>query len=203
MDNENCRQFIGITGGIGAGKSLVSRILRLKGFGVYDCDSRAKSLMDTDREILDSLFNRFGRDVVDPNLRSINRRALARIVFATEEERLWLNALVHKAVKDDIVNWGLESSLNIFVESAILCESHLTDICREVWLVDAPEDLRLSRALARNPEADSDDIRRRIEAQRSEQRELRKLPIPLYIIQNDGMKPILTEIDSLLAERKN
>lgn len=187
--------LIGITGGIGAGKSVVSRILRLKGYPVYDCDSRARALMEESEYILNSLCGRFGNECLLEG-GSLNRGYIASRVFADEEERLWLNALVHREVHADLKSW-LEAaeSDTCFVESAILVTSHLDAMCDRIWLVDAPEELRLGRGLERGG-IERENLMKRMEAQ---SREFETLPEDKTdVIMNDGIHSLLARIDVLL-----
>lgn len=184
--------MIAIAGGIGAGKSVVSRILRLRGFGVYDCDAEAKRLMGESKEIIAAMAENLGEEVVDSEGR-IDRAATARIIFNDEGKRLWLNSLVHSAVREDVMRWTAENPKNRFVESAIAAESGLLALCDEVWIVDAPEEVRLQRAMKRSkaPEA---DIRRRIEAQRKETEALIGSGLPVRYINNVDSHSLLKEI---------
>lgn len=162
--------MIGITGGIGAGKSVISRILRLRGFGVYDCDYEARRLMEENAGIREVLTCRYGQDLYAGGI--LCRPMLAGKIFGDEKERLFVNSVVHGAVREDVRRWyACDPERNIYVESAILFESGLADDCREIWIVTAPPEVRLRRAMARDPHADEADLRRRIEAQRREERE--------------------------------
>lgn len=194
----NQPDIICITGGIGSGKSVVSRILRLKGFKVYDCDSRAKALMaspllkDKLKEILgNGIFRSDG---------SLDRAAMAAIIFSDDEKRASVNRLVHAEVRADISAEYSLSGSPFFVETAIPATSHLDALCRSIWLVEAPEELRLRRACSRD-NACRADIERRIEAQKSEFRELPKEKTA--IIANDGSHSILSRIESLLASNQS
>lgn len=157
---------IGLTGGIGAGKSVVSRILRLKGYAVYDCDSRAKALMECSESIKRKLTSRFGEDCLFAN-GSVNRKMIAEIVFGKPDELAWLNSVMHKAVRDDVDRWLSEHEGKCFVESAILQTSGLASECGEIWVVEAPEDIRVERALSRGG-IDKENILLRIKAQEKE-----------------------------------
>lgn len=189
--------LIGITGGIGAGKSVVSRILRLKGYQVYDCDSRAKWLMENSPAIFDPLIERYGPEVM--SLCGLNRTMLAERVFAIEEERLWLNALVHGAVRDDLLNWcdGLETGIG-FVESAIMVSSKLDKICDWIWLVDAPLELRKARAMSRGGVTE-ENLELRIRSQRFEFDGLP--PDKVERIENDDSSSLLVQIERLLEKK--
>ena len=90
-----------ITGGIGSGKSVVSRICRLRGYEVYDTDYEAKRIMDHDAKIRHAITSRWGSAAVFPD-GSLNRKHIASVIFADDQERLWLNALVHSAVRKEL-----------------------------------------------------------------------------------------------------
>lgn len=183
---------IGITGGIGAGKSVVSRILRHRGFPVYDCDTEAKRLMRDDPEVRRQLISALGSEIYSPEGELDNRR-IASIIFSDEEKRGEVNHIVHRAVRDDFKRWRISSAKRIvFVESAILASSGLADMCDEIWLVDAPDEVRIERACRRN-NASRDDVRKRVEVQKME---FSSLPDnKLIIINNDGNSPLLSQIE--------
>ena len=180
--------MIGICGGIGSGKSVVSRILRLQGEAVYDCDMEAKRIMDTSEDVLRALNERYGEEVC-PVEGPICRPELARRVFGSDEERLWLNGLVHRLVREDVAAWHVRMSAEgrgrCFVESAILVSSGLAAMCGEVWLVTASDEVRIARIRQRDslPE---DAIRTRMRSQEDEERQLKSLDIPVRVIDNSG-----------------
>ena len=191
-------EVIGITGGIGAGKSVVSRILRLKGYPVYDCDSEARSLMESSEEILAALQGRFGEECI-LECGGLNRGYIASRVFNDAEELTWLNALVHGAVREDVRDW-VEAHASagkeiLFVESAILYTSGLDKMCDRIWLVTAPEELRLERAMQRGG-ASEEDLRRRIESQRME---FDALPAVKVSEIENSCASLLERVEELLA----
>lgn len=168
--------LIGLTGGIGSGKSVVSRILRIRGCHVYDCDLEARRLMDGSEQVCRELKDRWGEDIYDTCGR-LDRRRVADYVFGDDAERAWLDALVHGLVRDDVRRWAdaHADAHALFVESAILCTSGLAMMCGQVWEVTAPEDVRMARIQARNGISPT-QARARIDAQRHEARLLRELP---------------------------
>lgn len=188
--------MIGITGGIGSGKSVVSRILRLRGLPVYDCDREAKRIMDTSDEVLRALHDRFG-DEVCPVGGPIHRPNLSRLVFSDDAHRIWLNSLVHRLVRRDLLEWcdaqARRGAAACFVESAIMATSGLAALCEEVWVVDAPEDIRLRRAMGRD-RAEEAAIRSRMESQRMEMRLLLDAGVPIRIIDNSGAVSLLESL---------
>ena len=124
-----------ITGGIGSGKSVVSRVLRILGYPVYDCDSAAKSLMDADEEIKRRLIDEIDSLAVVDGV--IDRRRIAEVVFADAEKLAALNAIVHAAVREDIASWVFsQDSDRLFVETAILYESGLNRMVDAEWRVE-------------------------------------------------------------------
>lgn len=189
--------LIAIAGGIGSGKTTVSRILSSIGLMVYDCDSRAKRLMDSDTEIRRRLADEISPRVVNEG--KIDRSLLASIVFADQNKLTTLNSIVHSAVIADLHRWADRNSREplLFVETAILIESRLHLHVDEVWLVDAPADVRLVRAAGRD-NASEEAIRARMENQIQVTEALLE-GTPLRIIENDGVAPLLPQIFHLLA----
>lgn len=191
-------KLIGITGGIGSGKSVVSRICRLKGYLVYDCDLEAKRLMHEDEQLKLSLREKCGDAVIAEN-GLIDRQCLAWFTFSDDEFRQWLNSEVHSMVRDDIDLWYTrcrERRLEVcFVESAILKTSALDEKCDSIWLVTCPEDERIRRVIGRGSIAE-EDLKRRMVAQKSE---FESLPGDKTVtINNDGSLSLLKQIDRLL-----
>lgn len=139
---------VGITGGIGSGKSTVCRILGEHGVAVYDADSRAKELMATSVEVRSALIESFGAECFTSE--GLNRSYLAERVFNDAEQLATLNSIVHPAVIRDFEQWAeqQEGSYVLF-ESAILFESGLEDRVDATVAVMAPEALRVERAMER------------------------------------------------------
>lgn len=190
--------LIGITGGIGAGKSVVSRILRSKGFEVYDCDLEARLLMDASESLKQQIACRLGEECIRVD-GSLDRAKIAGIVFTSDAHRSWLNSVVHAMVHDDLKS-RLEQTQSepFFVESAILHTSGLDRKCAEVWIVTAPEAVRLERVTLRDGIA-TREIKRRMLAQAHEFETIDALT---GVIDNSGHAELLEQIDSLLAGLK-
>lgn len=196
MKGEKCR-IVGLTGGIGAGKSVVARILREKGFEVYDCDREAKLLMEHSEYIVASLSERFGDGCYHSDGR-LNRPFLSDRIFSSEEERLWLNALIHEAVRNDIcrrIDQEEKGREVLFVESAILHTSRLDLSCDSVWLVTAPESLRFTRAMQRGG-IGVENLKARMLAQKREFDAIECSSI--VVIDNSGSRSLLRQIDDSL-----
>lgn len=186
------KKVIAITGGIGAGKSVVSEILRIMGYPVYDCDSRAKLLMDNSKEIRQRIADDISPKALNPDF-SLNRQALSKIVFHQPQKLLKLNEIVHGAVCQDFTTWAkAQANENVFVETAILYESGFDKFVNEVWEISAPENLRITRVMRRSG-LNEEEIRRRINAQSTSNNPNHR------IIVNDDTQPLLPQIFSLLS----
>lgn len=186
--------LIGLTGGIGTGKSTVARILRLRGYEVYDCDLEAKRLMDESDYVRRSLRDRWGEEIYSAE-GELDRCKVAGYVFADCREKAWLDSLVHGLVRDDVKRWADThtdySHDTVFVESAILFTSGLADMCQEVWEVTAPLDTRVERVMKRSG-LTREQAMARIDAQREEQM-ICQSRHTLQIV-NDGATPLLDVI---------
>lgn len=190
-------KLIAISGGIGSGKSVVAKILRLLGYEVYDCDSEAKRLMDESAEIKDSLRKLIGECVINADL-SINRRQLAEIVFSDSEKLLTLNGIVHGAVKNDILTWRETRRSKIeplFVETAILYQSGIDKIVDYVIEVTAPIEIRMQRVMNRNG-FNREEVLKRIESQQIQQFTPHS---NIIYVDNSGDQPLLPQITALLS----
>lgn len=140
---------VGITGGIGSGKSTVCRMLAERGVALYDADSRAKSLMSTSEALRRVLIDNFGAETFTAE--GLNRAYLAGRVFNDAEQLRLLNSIVHPAVIEDFEAWAEAQEGNYVVfESAILFEAGLEDRVDVAVAVMAPEALRVERVMARD-----------------------------------------------------
>lgn len=183
--------IIGISGGIGSGKSVVSRILRIWGYPVYDCDSEAKALMDADAVIKQRLAEELDSDIVAAG--GIDRVRLAEIVFADEAKLSILNSIVHAGVRRHFAQWALRQRHNvIFVETAILHSSGMVEDVDAEWHVTAPVDIRVARVMRRNNVTEH-QVRSRIAAQHADEMPLSQ-PVPLTLIENDGQIALLPQL---------
>lgn len=190
--------IIGITGGIGSGKSVVSRILRLQGLEVYDCDSRAKSLMNSSQHIKKRIHDEISPEVTD-GISTPDRRLLAEIVFSNEKMRLRLNDIVHEAVRRD-----LNSHVNnckkefLFVEAAVLAESGLAGICTSIWLVKSALKERIRRVVDRDG-IDRKSVEERIKSQFIEEKMLSQYEKKIQVIENYKENSLLSQIQKLIS----
>ena len=177
---------IGLTGGIGAGKSYVAQQLTAQcGIPVYDCDREAKHLMVTSPVIRQQLTALLGTEVYLPD-GQLNKRLIADYLFANEEHQRAVNAIVHPAVKADFRQWAAEQEQAgapaVGIESAILVEAGFTDLADKVIVVEAPLALRLQRVMERDG-ATEEEVRARMARQISDEERRQAAD---FIIVNDG-----------------
>ena len=187
----------GICGGIGAGKSVVSRLLRLRGFRVYDCDLEARRLMESDAPFKEEMRRRFGPDIYSAS-GQLDRAKLAGHIFAGDEARQWVNSRVHAMVRDHLRECVAQCDGRMWVESAILASSGLAEMCGEVWLVTAPHAMRVERVALRSG-LDPAAIEARMRSQADEEVLLRNCGVPVREIPNDGRTSVIARVDALLA----
>jgi dephospho-CoA kinase len=185
---------IGITGGIGSGKSVISRILKIMHYPVYDSDYWAKFLMNNDKTIYKALTDKFGLETYSSE--GINRPFLAQLIFNNKENLTFVNSIVHPAVGNHFLQWAEEQQSSIvFIESAILFSSGLNKIIDKTIYVDAPQEIRLQRAILRD-NATTEAISARIKNQIKADEYARTHSD--YIINNDNTSLLIPQIISIL-----
>ncbi len=188
---------LGITGGIGSGKSYFSRLLQQRNIPVYDTDSRAKVLINTHSVIRKALVSLLGEDVYLPD-GTLNKKKLADYLFSCKANAARINSIVHPRVKDDLDEWFAFHKEKEFVavESAILYESGLDAMVDKVILVYAPEELRIRRAMSRDHATEA-QIRARVASQQNDEEKRERAD---FIICNDGIADLNAQIDLMLDE---
>ena len=193
--------IIGLTGGIGSGKSTIAQGLRQMGYAVYDTDSEAKRLIVEDENVRTQMVQLFGNEVY---ANGVYQTALvAQRVFTDRSLLDQLNAIVHPAVRADILRWAtmqdspsFRKGLGVglcFVECAILYQAGFDTLCDKVVAVTAPEEVRLARVLARD-HSTIDKVRARMRAQEAE-RDIERADI---VINNDGQTLIPTLCEEII-----
>lgn len=188
--------IIGITGGIGSGKSVVSRLLRLMDVPVYDCDSEARRLMCESVVIREALLGTVGADVYDAS-GVLNRAYLASYMFGNAERVAQVNRIVHPVVREDFKAWTKQfAGPVVAVESAILFEAGMEADVDAVWVVHAAEDVRLLRAVSRD-DSNVDAVRRRMQCQMSGQEYVDRAD---RVVCNDGSCSLIQQVGRLLGE---
>ena len=186
---------VGITGGIGSGKSLVSRIFQCLGISVYDADSRAKSLMTTDGILISQIRKVFG-DLSYHADGSLNRKYLGESVFNNPEQLQTLNKLVHPRVGEDYRQWVEENGRETYVikEAALLFEAGSAKALDKIIVVCAPEDVKVSRVLKRDPHRSEADVRAIIQNQMPDEEKRKRAN---YVIFNDDSQLVIPQVLSL------
>jgi dephospho-CoA kinase len=186
---------VGVTGGIGSGKSLVCKVFSALGVPVYDADSRAKAIMTTDGILVSQIKAEFG-DLAYNTDGSLNRSYLSEQIFQYPHLRERLNALVHPRVAIDTEQWVNQQAGYRYVirEAALMYESGSYKKLNASILVAAPETLRMKRVRQRDPQRTEDAIRKIMEAQMPEE-EMRKRAD--FIIENDEMQLVIPQIIQL------
>lgn len=183
---------IGITGGIGSGKSLVCRIFQQLGVPVYDADSHAKELMTTDGILMSGIKKEFGDLSYHPD-GALNRVYLANHVFNNQEQLDKLNSLVHPRVKAHYQQW-VEAQTEfryVLKEAALLFEAGSDSTLDRIIVVFAPEALRTQRVLKRDAHRTVEQVREIIGKQMPEEEKLKRAD---YIIVNDETRLIIPQV---------
>ena len=190
--------IVGITGGIGSGKSTIARALAARGYAVYDCDREAKRIIAENPDVQKEIIDLLGKEafIYHPSSIIYNTTYVAKRVFADPHLLKELNRIVHPAVKADILSSFTSHLSPLFLESAILFESGLNLLCNRIIVIDAPEDIRIARTIARDYHGDAspaniNKVRARMNAQHIPQGDLTLL--------NDGHTPISELVDEILA----
>jgi dephospho-CoA kinase len=189
---------IGITGGIGSGKSLVCKIFNALGVPFYDADSRAKMVMTTDGILVEAIKKEFGVLSYDAK-GMLNRQHLANTVFNQPEKLKRLNELVHPRVALDYEQW-LQSQVvvkYVLKEAALLFESGSYQTLNKVIVVTAPETLRIQRVLQRDSHRSAEQTKEIIRNQMAEEEKLRKAD---YVITNDETTLLIPQVLHLHAQ---
>jgi dephospho-CoA kinase len=146
---------IGLTGGIGSGKTIVAALFAKRGIAIIDTDVIAREITDIDTDAYKKIIEKFGADVVTEN-KILNRRAL-RKVFHNEEERLWLENLLHPMIRDEMKRQlKLATSPYAIAVIPLLLEGKPNPLISRILVVDAPESLQIERTQARDKHTSSE-----------------------------------------------
>lgn len=184
---------VGLTGGIGSGKTLVCSIFEKLGVPVYYADTEARILMNTDAELKAGIVKMFGDKMYSKD--GLDRVLLAGSVFGDHEKLSGLNRLVHPSVRKDFNRWAVLQTGSPYVveEAAILFESGAGAEMDLTVLIYAPEELRIRRVMERD-QTDREAVLKRMGHQLSEEE---KMKMAGYIIHNDGMQMLLPQVIEL------
>lgn len=186
--------IIGVTGGIGSGKSYICRIISSLGFPVYNCDAEAKKLMNTNKYIINSLKQLIGENSYDSE-GNLNKSIIAQFLFANEENAHKINSVVHPVVKEDFRSWASSQNADlIFMESAILFESGFNDVVDNVITITAPPETRIERTIRRDNTTREQVIARMNQQMQDEER----VRLSDYIICNNTNDNVEQQIKTII-----
>ena len=189
---------IGITGGIGSGKSVVASLFRLFGVPVYIADEESKQLTNQSETIRKQLIAHYGEAIYTPE--GLNKPLLAAKIFQDPAQLRIVNGIIHPEVKRHFKTWAAKQTTPLCaIESAILFESGFDKVVDTSLMVYAPKALRIERATARDA-ASREAIQRRIESQMADE-EKRKLAD--HLIYNDDLQPLIPQMTAFLARLLN
>lgn len=187
---------IGITGGIGSGKTTVCRIFESLGIPVYYADDRAKELMASDPELKAGIRELFGPEAYHPD-GSLNRQHIGSIAFHDPGKLKALNNLVHPAVFRDSERWNEEQEAHnvpyTLKEAALIFESGSYRLLDKVIMVYAPRELRLERVMQRDG-AEREEVEARMAKQMPEEEKMERSD---FVIYNDGSRSLLRQVLNL------
>ncbi|MBB6609476.1 dephospho-CoA kinase [Pontibacter sp. Tf4] len=183
---------IGITGGIGAGKSIVCRLFALLGVPVYDADTRAKWVMHHDKALKQELTEAFGPEAYT-EAGELNRIYLASVAFHDPQKLELLNSLVHPHVGNDFTKWveANQQAPYVLKEAALLFESGSWEQLDEIIVVAAPLDIRIKRTLQRDPHRTRHDVEAIIAKQLEEEEKIARAQ---HIIYNDDQQLLIPQV---------
>ncbi|MDR1545012.1 MAG: dephospho-CoA kinase [Prevotellaceae bacterium] len=192
--------IIGLTGGIGSGKSVVARMLENYGIPVYNSDERAKMIMQTDKAVRRMLIFDFGKEVFINN--ELNRDFLAKKVFTSAENLKKLNKIVHPVLIDDFKKWTEKQQLRLMaMESAVIFESGLEQNFDFTIGVFANKSTRIQRVMSRS-NLSKDDIKKRMLQQFPSKKLLKKVDFAIFNDKNYALIPQVEHILEELAEKR-
>lgn len=183
---------IGITGGIGSGKTFICKLFEALGIPVYNADEEAKRLMNSDARIKEKLIEQFGEATYKEG--RLDRAFLADMVFSDKEKLELLNSIVHPIVIQEAKDWAERQTTRYSLkEAALLFESGSYKDLDYTILVTAPMDIRIQRVIERDG-ATEQQVRERMNKQLSDEE---KLQLADFVIVNDGITPLLPQVWTL------
>ena len=195
---------IGLTGGIGSGKSTVAQIFEVLGIPVYYADIAAKRLMNEDAELRSAITNIFGEQAYPNNI--LNRKYISSIVFSDPAKLQQLNALVHPATKKDGEVWMQQQTSRYAIhEAALIFEAKVSDRLDLVIGISSPTELRIKRAMERD-KVSREEVLKRMEQQLEEEVKMSKCD---FILINDEQQLLIPQVLELhkkligLSKQKN
>ncbi len=191
-------ETIGLTGGIGSGKSTVAKIFQCMGYPTYIADTEASILMNTSSEIRNKITVRFGEAIY--NNHRLNKAELAKIIFANKEALQYINHIVHPHVMAHFKTWSKkQKSPIVLFESAILYETGLNKFFKHIICVTAPKDIRIQRVICRD-QTTAEKVCNRIQNQMDD---TEKICLADFIVNNDEIQALLPQVTKIIQQLNN
>lgn len=188
---------IGITGGMGAGKSVISEMMRCLGIPVYDADIASKKILNSNTKVKTQLIELLGEEIFSNG--QLNRPLMAQLIFNNNELLLKTNAIIHPAVFDDFIAWSEAQNKEVVAcETAILFESGMVSYFDSILMVSAPLEIRIERCIKRN-NFTREQVMERIAKQMDESK---KTELSDFVIDNDNRKALYPQLKNFLNNLK-
>lgn len=186
---------VGLTGGIGTGKSYVAEYFKKLGVPIYNSDDRGRQLNNTHPTLVRAFVEYFGQDIYIKG--ELNRQKVAEIVFKDKEALLWINRLVHPIVREDFNQWVRQQTSPVIIkEAAILIESGAYKDCDKLIIVTAPLDLRIDRVVRRDG-LTRDQVLQRISNQMTDEERKKYAD---FVIINNGIVNIEEQVNVIMNQ---
>ena len=180
---------VGLTGGLGSGKTTVAKVFETLGIPVFYADDVSKKITDTNAQVKEALVALFGTDLYYDGL--LDRQKLAKLIFGDADAIKKVNAIIHPAVANAFTAWcAAQNSPYVLQEAAILFETGGYKRFDKMILVSAPEELRITRVRQRSGWSREEALQR----MQNQWGESQKIPLADFVILNDGSKPLLPQI---------
>lgn len=190
-------KIIGLTGGIGSGKTTIAKLFEAEGIPVYIADDEAKKIMLLP-ETISAIVDYFGKEIISNNI--IDKKKLSALVFNNPEKLKMLNKIIHPLVKKDFDNWVKKSKMPFVIkEAAILFESGSYKYCDKIITVTASEETRIKRVVARD-HCTKEQVLERIENQWSDSEKISKSD---FIITNENLIDAKNQFTAILKKLQN
>ncbi|HRD52593.1 MAG TPA: dephospho-CoA kinase [Flavobacteriales bacterium] len=186
---------VGLTGGIGSGKSTVARVFEVLGIAIYHADERARALMAERADVRDALVARFGPAIFKDG--GLDRAGLASIIFEDEAALQAVNAIVHPAVRVDFDHWALQQEgPYVIMEAALMAENEGWKRFDRVITVACPEQERIKRVMLRDAVSE-EQVRARMQHQATDEA---RAAIAHFVIRNNGSELVIPQVLAIDAE---
>jgi dephospho-CoA kinase len=184
---------IGITGGIGSGKSIICEVFKKLGVPIYNADVRAKTLTNEDKQIREKLTSKFGNTLYKKN--ELDRGMLADIIFKDNTALTFVNSVIHPAVELDFIKWCNQYDHKAYIinEAALHFESGVNKKMDKMITVYAPADLRIKRVMMRNTMT-QEEVMNRINNQLPDEEKMKRSD---FVIYNDDRQGVLEQVITL------